>query len=81
MALVNKVVSKSLQDFLLSLHEDPDDETKAKIKAYADGFSSWVIDTIKSATVTVAPGIAVSTTGTAVAQTGSTTGSGQGSIS
>ncbi len=41
-----------------------------------------VIDTyIKSATVTVASGIHVSTTGTAAAQTGSTTTTGNGTIS
>jgi len=41
-----------------------------------------VIDTyIKSATVTVASGISVSTAGTAAAQTGATTGTGNGTIS
>jgi hypothetical protein len=36
---------------------------------------------IKSATVTIAPGILVATVGTAASQTGTTTGSGTGTLS
>lgn len=45
--------------------------------AIADGVDAW----IKTATVTVQPGITVSTAGSATAQTGATTSQGIGTIS
>nr|DAP15245.1 MAG TPA: hypothetical protein [Caudoviricetes sp.] len=45
--------------------------------AIADGVDAW----IKTATVTVQPGIPVSTSGSPTAQTGATTGQGTGTIS
>lgn len=45
--------------------------------AIADGVDAW----IKTATVTVKSGIPVSTSGSATAQTGATTGQGTGTIS
>lgn len=45
--------------------------------AIADGVDAW----IKTATVTVQSGIPVSTSGSATAQTGATTGQGTGTIS
>lgn len=45
--------------------------------AIADGVDAW----IKTATVTVQPGIPVSTAGSPTAQTGATTGNGIGTIS
>lgn len=45
--------------------------------AIADGVDAW----IKTATVTVQSGIPVSTSGSAIAQTGATTGQGTGTIS
>lgn len=49
----------------------------AKATAIANAIDTYV----KSGSVTVASGIPVSTTGTAAAQTGSTTGTGTGTIS
>lgn len=45
--------------------------------AIADGVDAW----IKTAVVTVQPGIPVTTAGSATAQTGATTGQGMGTIS
>lgn len=47
---------------------------------YAGKLADLIEAFIKSATVTVAAGIPVSTTGTAAAQTGSTTATGTGTI-
>lgn len=83
MALVNLTISKSLYDFLVSL-QDPDtitNEDKDKIKKYADGFTSWVVDTIKSADIVVPAGVPVSTAGSPTAQTGATTGPGNAVVS
>jgi hypothetical protein len=48
---------------------------------YADKLAKIINDHILTAVVTVNPGIAVSTTGTAAAQTGATTAPGTGSLS
>lgn len=82
MALVETVIAGSLYDFLVGL-QDPDTVTeadKAKIKAYADGFTDWIVTTIKSATIVVPSGVPVATAGSAVAQTGATTGPGNATI-
>ena len=82
MALVKTAVAKSLEDFLLGLQDQDTitNEDKVKIKKYASGFSDWVIETIKSATIIVPAGVPVSTAGTAVAQTGATTAPGNATI-
>lgn len=48
---------------------------------FADGLADIITAAIVSATVTVSPGISVSTAGTAVAQTGATTSTGTGVLS
>lgn len=48
---------------------------------FADGLASLIETFVKSGTVTVPAGVAVSTTGTAAAQTGATTAPGIGTIS
>lgn len=54
------------------------DDAAAKV---AEAIANRVDAYIKTATVTVSPGIPVSTAGTAVAQTGATTGPGTATIS
>jgi len=80
MALVNEIVLEQLEDFLLSLQDNPTDETKQKIRTYASGFTDFLVTTIKSATIVVAAGIPVATAGTALAQTGVTTAPATASI-
>jgi len=48
---------------------------------FADQLATLIDTYIKSATVTVAPGIAVTTAGSAVAQSGATTAPGTGTLS
>ena len=83
MALVKTKISKSLEDFLISLQDSKTltKEDKAKIKKYADGFSDWLIESVKSATITVNSGIPVLTAGGPAAQTGATTAPGTTTIS
>lgn len=88
MALATKVLEETLKAKILETLNKPiketmsDAEVKKRFagdiaKAIADGVDAW----IKTGTVTVSPGIPVSTTGTPVAQIGSTTGPGTGTIS
>lgn len=56
------------------LKENTPDEAADQIAAAIDSY-------IKTATITIVPGIPVATAGTAAAQTGATTGPGTGSIS
>lgn len=56
---------------------DPDALRQKMANEMADAFDAF----IKTAKVTVATGIKVSTTGTAAAQTGTTTAAGEGTIS
>lgn len=80
MAMIKADAQKRLEDFLLSMQDNPDEETKKKIKDFAGGFTDWLVDTVKTATITVDPGIPVATAGSPSAQTGSTTSPGTGSI-
>jgi hypothetical protein len=88
MALATKVLEETLKAKILETLNKPiketmsDAEVKQRFagdiaKAIADGVDTW----IKTGTVTVSPGIPVSTSGTPVAQTGATTGPGTGTIS
>ena len=56
---------------------DPEELRQKVANEMADAIETFV----KSGTVTVAAGISVSTAGTALAQTGATTGTGNGTIS
>lgn len=78
--IVEVQVSKQLEQLLLSMQDNPTPETREKIQKLSKGLTSWLVDTIKSATVVVDPGIPVSTAGTAVAQTGATTSPGTGRL-
>lgn len=88
MALATKVLEETLKAKILETLNKPIDEkmSDSQVKerlasdlasAIANGVDAW----IKTGTVTVQPGIPVSTTGSPVAQTGATTGPGTGTIS
>jgi hypothetical protein len=65
---------KTLLDDMLNREENSNDE-------YADRLSTLIDTFVKSATVTVAIGIPVSTAGSAISQTGATTSTGTATIS
>ena len=87
MALATKVLEQTLKAKILETLNKPidekmsDSEVKQRLasdlaSAIADGVDAW----IKTGTVTVQPGIPVSTAGSPTAQTGATTGPGTGTI-
>lgn len=51
-----------------------------QVKQFADDLAGVIANAIKSATVTVNPGIPVATAGSPAAQTGATTGPGSGTL-
>lgn len=59
---------------------DAPDEMKAKIRELWEKIGSEIVAEVKKAEITVAAGIAVSTTGSASAQTGATTATGSGAV-
>lgn len=65
---------KSLLQDMMKKEKDATDE-------FADKLATIIDTYVKGATITVAAGIPVSTAGTAVAQTGATTGPGTATIS
>lgn len=68
------LVKETLSAQLLDLFTQMRKETEIDDKKFADGLADIIDSYIKTAQVN--PGIPVSTTGTAVAQTGATTGPG-----
>ena len=74
---LNKVALKTgikqLMDDMLTREQNSNDEFATRLSNLIDTY-------VKSGTVTVQPGITVSTTGSAVAQTGATTSTGTGTI-
>lgn len=50
------------------------------MEEYAERLASLINDFVKSGEVTIAPGISVTTAGTAASQTGATTSEGKGII-
>ncbi len=88
MALATEVLKLALKEDILEILNTPITEksSDAEVKnnfatklanAIGDRLDTW----IKTGTVTVSPGIPVSTAGSPVAQTGATTGPGTGTIS
>ncbi len=63
------------------LLEDMMQKEEKSFSEFAKRLSTSIDTYIKAATITVAPGIPVSTAGTATAQTGTTTSTGTGTIS
>lgn len=72
MPLDESIISNQL--FLLIKAAKETDGEEAQ-KQFCDNIASVVVAAIKSANIVIPPGQTVSTTGTAVAQTGSTTSS------
>lgn len=64
---------KQLMDDMLTREQNSNDEFATRLSNLIDTF-------VKSGTVTVNPGITVTTSGTAVAQSGATTSTGTGTI-
>lgn len=74
MALVKKTIADQIYTFIKASSVKPKENSDDAIKEFASNLATVIVDAIKTATV--APGIPVSTAGTALAQTGVTTGPG-----
>ena len=72
---------QALQQGIIRLQQDMQRKTDASMEEYAERLDSLIYDFIRSGEVTVAPGIGVTTAGTATAQSGATTSIGKGTIS
>lgn len=77
MALVKSTLKASILSLLSSMRE----KTEISDEEFADKLATAIDSYIKSATVTVAAGIAVATSGSPTSQTGVTTAPGTGTIS
>nr|DAM80431.1 MAG TPA: hypothetical protein [Caudoviricetes sp.] len=69
-----------LKQGIIALQQDMLTKTEANPEEYAERLASLIYDFFKSGEVTVAPGISVTTAGTATSQTGKTTSEGKGKI-
>jgi hypothetical protein len=76
MALVQAALKSDLRSLFNEMRQNEMSESD-----YADKLAAIITDYIKTAKVTVDAGISVSTSGSAAAQTGSTTAPGTGSLS
>jgi hypothetical protein len=80
MAMSSSGLAASMKNEILAIPGITINDT-AELEKFCTALSTAVVDHIKSnAVVTVQPGISVSTTGSAAAQTGATTGTGTGSV-
>lgn len=79
MAMNGKTLGDNIADLILA--SDAPDEQKEVIKKLWEDIGTVIVDHIKGATITVASGIPVATTGTQSAQTGATTSTGTATIS
>jgi hypothetical protein len=80
MALVQATLKAGIEA-AFKAQDSKTDNPDAALGDLADMLASAIESFVKSGTVTVAAGIAVSTAGTAAAQTGATTAPGTGTIS
>lgn len=71
MALVAKNISAQIYTFMKSSSAKTQSDPDKAMKDFADNLADVIVTAIKTATV--APGIPVTTTGTAIAQSGATT--------
>lgn len=78
MAMSKVALGKAIADLIVDASATPD--MKVKITAQWTDIAGAIIDEVKKATVTVAAGIPVSTTGSPTAQTGATTSTGTATI-
>ena len=72
---------QALKQGIIALQQDMQRKTDASMEEYAERLATLIHDFVKGGEVTVQPGIAVTTAGTAAAQTGTTTSVGRGTIS
>ena len=71
---------QALKAGIIALQQDMLTKTESSMEEYAERLASLIDAFVKSGEVTVAPGIQVSTAGTATTQTGATTSEGKGVI-
>ena len=71
---------EQLKQGIIQLPQDMLTKTDASMDEYAERLASLINDFVKSGEVTIAPGISVTTAGTAASQTGATTSEGKGII-
>jgi hypothetical protein len=71
---------EQLKQGLVALQRDMLTKAEARPEEYAECLASLIDAFVKSGEVTVAPGIQVTTAGTAAAQSGATTSAGKGTI-
>ena len=71
---------QALKAGIISLQQDMQRKTDASMEEYAERLASLIDSFVKSGEVTIAPGISVTTAGTAASQTGATTSEGKGTI-
>lgn len=82
MPIVEPTISAEIVKFITDGQDDElSADAKKKVKAFGDNLARVIANAIKSATVTVNPGIPVATAGSPAAQTGATTGPGNGTLS
>lgn len=78
MAMSKTALGKAIADLIIDANAPAD--MKTKITSQWTDIAGAIIDEIKKATITVAAGIPVATTGSATAQAGSTTSTGTATI-
>ena len=71
---------EQLKQGIIALQQDMQRKTDASMEEYAERLASLIDTFVRSGEVTVQPGIAVTTAGTAASQTGATTSEGKGII-
>nr|DAN71637.1 MAG TPA: hypothetical protein [Caudoviricetes sp.]DAR83967.1 MAG TPA: hypothetical protein [Caudoviricetes sp.] len=71
---------EQLKQGIISLQRDMLTKTEPSMEEYAERLASLIDTFVKSGEVTIAPGISVTTAGTAASQTGATTSEGKGTI-
>lgn len=82
MPILEPTISAEIVQFITAGQDNPlTPDAEAKVKAFGDNLAKVIANAIKSATVTVNPGIPVATAGSPAAQTGATTGPGNGTLS
>ena len=71
---------EQLKQGIISLQRDMLTKTEPSMEEYAERLASLIDIFVRSGEVTIAPGISVTTAGTAASQTGATTSEGKGTI-
>ena len=71
---------EQLKQGIIALQQDMLTKTNSNTEEYAERLASLIDAFVRSGEVTVAPGVSVSTAGTAAAQSGTTTSVGKGTI-